>query len=358
MIPLFSSTMMSFIVLNIYVLLLINGLLVSTIFFTVVKDKLKRYRYNKAYGKLQPIVLRFLQKGDNVRKIKTLTSKKYNFNVVLDIMVEYTKKNNIEIISKFETINSMEHLLKKAKQGIDLNLIRKFALIKSPKAYDILMEWSDSEDFEEKYPSFYALSLLKLEKNQIYPVINKLINSNISRDRQIEILNNFNLSIEEYFHLLSKQQTDLGKVVLLRVLQSKREIQQENYSERIIPYLIMDKEVRISGVLTLATSRNLKYLPLLVDIYKKDIAWEVRASIAKSLINFPPENIIEVLKQMIYDQEWWVRFNAFETLAMLGEEGINILIDLSLDTSNEKVSNLAYYMLNSNKHVFNTMKNY
>ena len=120
----------------------------------------------------------------------------------------------------------------------------------------------------------------------------------------------------------------------------------------------MGKEVRISAVLTLANSQNMKYLPMLAEIYESEKEWEVRAAIAKSLVSFPPKRIIEILKKMIYDEQWWVRFNAVEVLARTGSEGIDLLIDLSLDESNEKVSNLAYYILNSNKNVYETIQNY
>jgi hypothetical protein len=349
---------MSFIVLNIYLLLAVNMIMLSVIFISVSKDKLESYRYNKTYKSLKPLVHRHIEKGDNLRRIKTKSRGKYRFKIVLDMMLEYAKENNVEIIDKFESLGCVDYLIKKGKRGIDLDIIKAFSIIKSPKAYDTLICWTNSEDFEEKYMSFYALSLLRLEEDRIKNVIDKLVNSSVVRDRQIEIINNFNLSIDKYISLLEEQETEIGKVVLLRVIKSKKEIMEVQYSEKIVKYLDMEKEIKIAAVLTLASSMNVKYLPLLVKTYQCEDRWEIRAAVAKALINFKSENILELLKIMIYDEAWWVRTNALETLAQLGTEGIHILVDLSLDVTNEKVASLAYHLLNSNKNVYETVKSY
>ncbi|MEG0774738.1 HEAT repeat domain-containing protein [Clostridium sp.] len=354
----FSNNIMSFIMLNIYLLLIVNMIMLSVIFISISKDKLETYRYSEVYKSLKPLVLRYIKNGDNLRRVKTKSRGKYKFKILLDMMLEYAKDNNVEIIDRFERLECVDYLIKKGKRGVDLDIIKAFSIIKSPKAYEILMCWTSSEDFEEKYMSFYALSLLKLEEERIETVIDKLINSSVVRDRQIEIINNFNLSIDKYINLLEVQKTEFGKVVLLRVIKSKIEIVQEQYSERIVKYLDMEKEIKIAAVLTIASSMNEKYLPILVKTYQCEDQWEIRAAVAKALINFKSENILELLKTMIYDEAWWVRTNALETLEQLGTEGIHILVDLSLDTANEKVASLAYNILNSNKNIYETAKSY
>lgn len=328
------------------------------IFLSVLKDKIKESRHTRVYNQLKPSVLGYIEDGSQLINLQDKLTNTYIFRIVLEIMLEYAKENDIEMIDKFEELGCVEYLIRKAQRGVNLDIIRTFGIIKSPKMYGILFSWTDTDDFEEKYMSFYALSLLRIDRKSISNIIDKLIPSDVTRDRKIEIINNFNLSIDEYLAQLSSEKTEQGKVVFLRVIQSRKEITDEIFSDQIVNCLYMGKEVRISAVLTLASSQNIKYLPLLAEIYESEKEWEVRAAIAKSLVSFPPERIIEILKKMIYDEQWWVRFNAVEVLARIGSEGIDLLIDLSLDESNEKVSNLAYYILNSNKNVYETIQNY
>ena len=80
-------------------------------------------------------------------------------------------------------------------------------------------------------------------------------------------------------------------------------------------------------------------------------------TVAKGLSNFSMEPVKDILLKMTKDAEWWVRYNAVKSIVAMGEEGLFILIDLSLEKENKNVADLAYYFLNSNKHVYNIVKN-
>ena len=66
--------------------------------------------------------------------------------------------------------------------------------------------------------------------------------------------------------------------------------------------------------------------------------------------------LIILLKQMLYDSNWWVRFNAAEVLARKGLPGIDALVDISLNDQDEKAADLAYYILNANQTVYQTIQ--
>ena len=90
-------------------------------------------------------------------------------------------------------------------------------------------------------------------------------------------------------------------------------------------------------------------------LYYIEEHWEVRAAIAKAMNSFSHENEILLLKQMTKDSNWWVRFNASEVLSRKGRDGVNALIDISLDHENEDASKLAFSFLDTNKNIHTTI---
>lgn len=60
---------------------------------------------------------------------------------------------------------------------------------------------------------------------------------------------------------------------------------------------------------------------------------------------------------MTKDTEWWVRYDAMKSIIAMGDEGLFSLIDLSLEVKDRNISDLAYYFLNANTDVYNTVKN-
>jgi hypothetical protein len=346
---------MSFIIINIYFLLLLNAVIVLFIVGKSILEKTKQGKIDKLSIELEPLIKDFVEKDKNGDILKNKIQKKYAVDVVMNLLIQYGDDNNKDVTPGFEKLGLYQRLIKKANNKLDIDTVKTLARIKSPKAYDILVSGIESENFELMYMSFYALSLIKLEEKKSEYILDRLMESNILRDRIIEIVENFNLSAEKYLQLLEQQTTELGKVVYLRVLQKKEQLALPQNPDRLLIFLQDSKEVRLSAVLALASSKNEKYLESLVKLFEVEKEWEVRSSIAKALVNFPKELILEPLKKMIYDDQWWVRFNVVGVLATLGQEGIQVLIDLSLDSDNSSVSNLAYNVLSSSKEVHETI---
>ena len=80
-------------------------------------------------------------------------------------------------------------------------------------------------------------------------------------------------------------------------------------------------------------------------------------AVAKGLSSFPFPRVKETLLKMTRDEQWWVRFNAIKSIVAMGEEGVFTLIDLSLDKTDSRIADLAYYFLNANADVYNVVKN-
>jgi len=184
-----------------------------------------------------------------------------------------------------------------------------------------------------------------------------LIRSNILRDRSIEILRQFDLGFDELLELLEKEELVKGKVIYIKAMMNKDDIKREAYSDRLEKFLEGHREVRIAAIQALSNSQNEKYVGALTKIYDTADSWQVRVAVAKGLSNFKFTCVKDVLLKMTKDSEWWVRYNAIKSIVAMGDDGLFSLIDLSLDASDDRISDLAYYFLNANQDVYNTVKN-
>ena len=184
--------------------------------------------------------------------------------------------------------------------------------------------------------------------------IKMLLGANILRDRMIEMIKNLSLSIEVYWRLLLLQDTEQGKVILIRALEDRFNEVDPVKMKTVADFLSdpkSSKEIRIAAVVALSATHNEIYLHLLMKHYPVEEAWEVRASIAKALNQFSNElsrEKIDILKTMMYDSNWWVRFNAAEALARNGLAGVDALVDISLNSIDEEASDLAFSILDAN----------
>ena len=313
------------------------------------------YQYQKVYREVYPYVEAYIKDENKYSRRLHHIKKKLERQVILEILLTYSKDNHISIVDKFEELGYIDELIHNAQKSLNLELIKTLGLIKSKKSFEVLKNALNTDDYEVQYHSYYAISLLALDKEQVKTYISSLLSSGMIRDRVIEMIINLTLSTEAYFDLLKEEQTEQGKVIFLRVLENKLDLYDEEISDQLVKFLSGAKEVKIAAVVTLASTSNNKYFNLLRALYDQEEAWEVRAAIAKSIDKLShPEDIV-LLKKMIYDPNWWVRFNTAQVLAKKGVEGIDALIDISLTGKEDAISDLAYYILNSNQSVNKTI---
>jgi hypothetical protein len=353
----FSNNIKSFIMLNIYFLIIVNIALLIAIYYEIIKDKVKSYKYEKAMKVIKPNVLAYIENEEDLLKIDKLLKNNFLKNVVIDIMVDYSEENNVDISKKFIGLKLDAILIKKIRRKASIVYVRKLAFMRVETAYPTLIELSQSEDLDISYISFFGLSLLKLPVDNAEIAIKKLVTSNITSDRIIEILSRYNLQFEEWLELLEKEETIEGKVIFIKNIMIKEEFKNENNSDRLEKFLKAESEVKIAAIIALCSSKNEKYINELIKIYENEENWQVRVAVARGFSNFKLEKIKDTLLKMTKDKEWWVRYNAVKSIVAMGEEGLFTLIDLSLEKEDKKISDLAYYFLNSNNHVYNIVKN-
>ncbi|MEA4827018.1 MAG: HEAT repeat domain-containing protein [Clostridium sp.] len=353
----FSSNIKSFIFFNIYFLIVVDIFLLLGIYFEIIKNKVRTKHYEKAYEKLKSKILDYIKNEDKILEIQQLLNKDFNKNVAIDIMVNYSQENDVDISEKFIKLNLDRFIIDKIREKAKIDYIKKLSFMRVETAYDTLLKLSSSEDLDISYISFFGLSMINNEKWKKEIVIKKLIYSNILSDRIIEILNRFQLSFEHWLELLEKEESTNGKVIFIKTITPKEEMKKVENSDRLLKFLDDQVEVKISTILALCNSKNDKYVDKLKDIYESEENWQVRVIIAKGFRNFKFDKVKDVLLKMTKDKEWWVRYNALKSIVAMGEEGVFTLIDLSLEKEDKNISDLAYYFLNSNREVYNIVKN-
>ncbi len=353
----FSNTIKSFIILNIYFLIAVNVLMIITIYLSVGKDRLKEKKYEKAIHRLKPIVMGYIEDDKKISEVKKAKKNDFDSSVVIDIMVEYSELHDADISSKFEALDLDKFIIRKIQRRKSIVYIRKLAFMRVKSSYNVFLKLADSDDMDIRYMSPFALSLIRLPRAEKKIVIKKMIESNIVDDRIIEILSKVILSFEGWLELLENEETVEGRRIFIKNLLLKNELKDEKNTDRLLKYLKDDSEVRIAAIQVLSHSGNEKYVDNLIEVYETDEIWQVRVAVAKGLSNFKLDKTKDTLLKMTKDKEWWVRYNAIKSIVARGDEGLFTLIDLSLDARDKHVSDLAYYFLNSNKEVYDTVKN-
>lgn len=353
-----SDSIMPFVFYCIFVLIIINAVIFLATLFLVIRQNSQDRNYSEKYDQIYPYVLDYIENDNQLDRLKAHINYKnfLNRKIIIDILISYSQSKNINLSKKFIGLGYDKWLLEKAKKEKGLTEIKMLGLAKISGAFEILIINVDSYDFEIKYASFYALSLLKLNTQQLNIYIKKLIESGIQRDRIIEMIDNLQLDAEACLEFLEKQKEEKGKVIFIRVLESRGPLLAEQQSDQIVRYLKDTKEIRISTVLALASTKNSKYFSILLDLYDRENKWEVRSAITKSMKNFSSVKVLDALRKMTNDKAWWVRFHAVEIMARKGNEGVEALIDISLE--NNLSSGLAYHALNANAKVYETVKAY
>ncbi|MFL0246316.1 HEAT repeat domain-containing protein [Candidatus Clostridium stratigraminis] len=353
----FSNNMQAFILINIYVLFVINAFILIAIFYQIIKTKIVENRNSKIIAEISSLIFKHIEEAGDLLELKAVTNSTYRKMIAIDILIECSEKDNNDISEIIEELKLDLFLINKIKRSPNLKYLRKLAFMKVASAYEILLQYSNSEDLDIKYTCYFGLSMLNVEQDKKYFIIHKLVNSDILSDRIIEILNRIKLEFEEWLKLLEAEESEIGKIIFLKILTGREELKTEVYSDRLVKFLKDKKEVRIAAVTAICSSKNQIYIDELYDMFMSEKEWEVRVAITKGMTNFDSKLIKDKLIYMIKDEEWWVRFNAAKAISSMGEEGIYTLIELSIDKNDEDASALAYYFLNSNKDIYETVKN-
>lgn len=342
-------------ILIVYTLFIINISIFSVTIYLKLMDNYYENQYSKCSNKLIPILKNITDEALLIYEINSLKTN-WNQDIVFKILTNYYLENNTYDISLFSNLGYISNLIEKNKKKLSLSDISWFGMFKVVQSIPILFKGVLSLDFEESFHCYQALAKIPMSKSARIHYLKLLFQSNILRDRMIEMILDMNLSLEQYLELLSLQDSELGKTVILRVISTKiTPATNIELLKNMLPFLEDTKEVQIATINALSQSENNIFLDSFTNIYRSSDYWEVRSTIAKSMDLFSDEITLSLLKEMTKDSNWWVRFNSSEVLSRKGRAGLNILIDLSLDYENEESSKLAFSFLDANKNIHSTV---
>lgn len=354
---LFAGLSIQTVILIIYVLLIVN----ASIMLITIYIKLSYFKHQRKYNLISEKLLPILNSGDEtndiIDQIKSITNyrnKKLIFEYLTDFSVIYNKSFR----EVFASLGYTSAILKQSEKKLTPENIKWFGLMNIKESIPLLLEGTKNKDFELAFHCYQSLAKIDMSKEARIYFLEGLFNSHNLRDRMIEMILDMKLSTKEYLELLEHQDSELAKTVMLRVLALK--IDPSTPSElvdKLLPYLEDTKEVKIGSITAIANSKNNIYFEPFKSLYFRETFWEVRSAIAKAMHSFSHEDEIILLKQMTRDENWWVRFNASEVLSRKGKEGVNALIDISLDTEDQEASKLAFSFLDTNKNIHNTVIN-
>lgn len=346
-----------FIMFNIYILLIVNCVILFAIYVRIIKVRINEHRYHRVKSELYEAVQKQLHSPFITIDLKSKIKSKYRKMIMIDILTGISEKENKDLSKMINQLELDLFLIERLKLRQNLKYLRKLALMKGSESYPTFFKYAISPDIDVQYICFFGLSLLqKIEKEKKYKVAKEVIKSELFIDRIIEILSNMDLTIEDWLLLLESEESEHGIIIYLKIIADLEEIKNLNYSNKILNYLNEEKEVRIAAITALCNSKNEIYIEKLYELYQNDEVWEVRAAIARGMANFVVYAIKDKLLEMLKDSMWWVRFNAARAISLMGEEGLYTLIDLSVDNTDEQVAALAYYFLNANNDIHETIR--
>ncbi len=343
------------VILIIYVLLVIDIAIFAITLYIKLSDDYHARRYSRMYKKITPIISTCTDISDTSKKISALKTF-WNTAIIFEVLTNFSIEQQKSCKELFTVLGYTDEILKRAKKELTPKDVKWFGLIQIEEAIPLLFNAAQSKDFELSFHCYQSLAKIPMNLEDRLNYLNLLFKSNNLRDRMIEMLLEMKLSTEEYLDLLEHQVTELSKTVILRVLAAKIMPSTEAaLTDRLLPFLEDTKEVKIGSIVAIAKSENSIYFERFEMLYYIEEHWEVRAAIAKAMNSFSHENEILLLKQMTKDSNWWVRFNASEVLSRKGRDGVNALIDISLDHENEDASKLAFSFLDTNKNIHTTI---
>ncbi len=343
------------VILIIYVLLVIDIAIFAITLYIKLSDDYHARRYSRMYKKLTPIIGTCTDISDTSKKIAALKTF-WNTAIIFEVLTNFSIEQQKSCKELFTVLGYTDEILKRAKKELTPKDVKWFGLIQIEEAIPLLFNAAQSKDFELSFHCYQSLAKIPMNLEDRLNYLTLLFKSNNLRDRMIEMLLEMKLSTEEYLNLLEHQVTELSKTVILRVLAAKIMPSTEvALTDRLLPFLEDTKEVKIGSIVAIAKSENSIYFERFEMLYYIEEHWEVRAAIAKAMNSFSHENEILLLKQMTKDSNWWVRFNASEVLSRKGRDGVNALIDVSLDHENEDASKLAFSFLDTNKNIHTTI---
>ncbi|MGM0502737.1 MAG: HEAT repeat domain-containing protein, partial [Bacillota bacterium] len=220
-------------------------------------------------------------------------------------------------------------------------------------ASDALLDTLESENSDLRYQS--ALALAKIEGTKhLKRIINKLLELNFYPEdvilRLVEVIE------EDIYSIMAELTTAeevQKKIIALRSLGLQQDYRVLKW---IKEYITVEDEKLVTACLTTAYQLGdvgeQEYFDLLITIKSNDSSL-VRAKLAQVLEKFRSQKSRNVLKELMTDSQWQVRYNAAQSLLAHGEQGL-LTLSRQLHNSDSFAQDMAWQTLHQ-EIIFNDL---
>lgn len=323
---------------GVYIVSILNIMLFTFLLGNKILNKNKRKKDENDRLYYERIIKGFTtNKMKGIPKLNTRREMSLFKSVLLETFDTSDKSQRGKLLDIARKIGLINAEIQNLKDGTDSRkAIAAYCLgeMRAVEAMEILLENMNTENKELLYIICRALILVS-DTNHLDHIIDILESNDYTQ--KSKILDLISLTDEDIYPKLEEYLRGdnlYKKVLAFEALTNKKDTRIVAYIEDAITSDA--KELKIAGLKACIGTNLLECKDILPEIYKlkDDTDWEVRAFLGKVLGNnivFDKNNII-ILKEMIKDQNWFVRFNSSESLLLLGESGILALSETLLSS--------------------------
>lgn len=360
-----------FVFINIWVILSINIIL---ILFLIIYKLMSSIREKKYLTFMKSAKQEFEKEMLNLTPEAFAAKYKHHYKhkMIYRLMLEIANEKGYDFHLLFDRIGFTDEVIHRFLNNKDPQPLKELSIIKSQKAYTLLLHEIQSSQKEIAFRAGFTIANLKLSSIQQREVIEALLASRIGTEKVIDIMNLISPPLEEYVLVLDQQTTNRGRIILLnylynkisplvtnyRYLQKKLAAQSDTIIQHIAPLLQFPEPVALSAIKVLGTTGHNSALLLLLNLVKQNPPPSIKSAIAGVLNHFPAQEVLEELKLMAMDKNYWVRVNAYESLSEMGEEGKKAILELSATSPYPSTNFLVYQILLKNKNLQQYFESY
>jgi len=292
--------------------------------------------------------------------------------MIFQLMLRIADEKGYDFHQLFDQMGFTDESINHYLNSKETQYLKELSIIKSPKAYSLLLHEIQSPLSENAFRAGYAIAGLKLTPVQQLEVFNTLISSQIVIEKVIDIVNLISPPIAEYLPILDQQTTNRGRIILLNYIHGKISPLQSNYRylqkklailshtiiQHVSPLLYFPEPVALPAIKVLGCTGHSHALLLLLNLYKHNPNTSIKATIAQELYHFSSHEVLNDLKEMAMDKNYWVRLSAYESLSKMGNEGKQAILELSTTSYYPSTNYLIYEILSENDNLQEYIENY
>lgn len=307
---------------NVYVLMGLIGITLILFFvFIRYKEHLKKV-YAKKYQTYEAAV----QQGID----ENFRFPKRDAKVLLDVLLAYSERNHVNCAALITSLHLDRLLIHNLKYKDNKILaFKNIAISQIQGMYELLKEYWYSNDFEESYFSLYYTIYLGGHNQSYLEILQAVFQAKFSSDRKAEMIRFMALDNEILLDLCkqySAYRTLLlaginGEQLTQQQYQQIKEMGEENYIYVVKPLIVYGAYDLLREVVQ-GTNTELK----------RRIAFELKNKVC--------EDSFALLKLLIDDEDFTVRYNAAIGILMY-DNGIQYLKEINHVDSSENTYNMA-----------------